>query len=199
VLMLNTEINRYLETIKIICPEIQKAELTKFGQTLTVTHLSEKDVYLEAGVLQPHMGFIISGLVRSFYVDQRGEEKTVRFIKELDYATHYTAFISKKPGSYSFQCLELTIMVNISLEAMQHAYEKIPSVQKYGRIMAEEILKMQQARIESFLFGDAEKRYLDFMEKDPSLFNRVTLSHLCSYLGIQRQHLTRIRQKIARG
>ncbi len=145
------------------------------------------------------MGFIISGLVRSFYVDQRGEEKTVRFIKELDYATHYTAFISKKPGSYSFQCLELTIMVNISLEAMQHAYEKIPSVQKYGRIMAEEILKMQQARIESFLFGDAEKRYLDFMEKDPSLFNRVTLSHLCSYLGIQRQHLTRIRQKTARG
>jgi CRP-like cAMP-binding protein len=145
------------------------------------------------------MGFIISGLVRSFYVDQRGEEKTVRFIKELDYATHYTAFISKKPGSYSFQCLEPTIMVNISLEAMQHAYEKIPSVQKYGRIMAEEILKMQQARIESFLFGDAEKRYLDFMEKDPSLFNRVTLSHFCGYLGIQRQHLTRIRQKIARG
>lgn len=197
--MLDTEIKRYLETIKTICPEIQKAELTTFGQTLTVTHLSEKDVYLAAGVLQPHMGFIISGLVRSFYVDQKGEEKTVRFIKELDYATHYTAFISKKPSSYSFQCLEPTIMVNISFEAMQHAYEKIPSVQKYGRIMAEEILKMQQARIESFLFGDAEKRYLDFMAKDPSLFNRVTLSHLCSYLGIQRQHLTRIRQKIARG
>ncbi|MCA4899943.1 MAG: Crp/Fnr family transcriptional regulator [Bacteroidota bacterium] len=196
---LNAEISQYLNSIKRICPEISKADLSAFGKTLSVTHLAQKDIYIHADLVQSHMGYIITGLIRSFYVDQKGDEKTVRFIKEDDYVTHYTAFISKKPSSYTFQCLEPTVIVNISFEAMQQSYVQSASMQKYGRIMAEEILKMQQARIESFLFGDAEKRYLDFLAKDPSLFNRVTLSHLCSYLGIQRQHLTRIRQKIAHG
>jgi DNA-binding MarR family transcriptional regulator len=56
---------------------------------------------------------------------------------------------------------------------------------------------MQQRRIESFLFENAETRYLDFIKENPDLFNRVSLSYLASYLGIERQSLTRIRKKLA--
>jgi DNA-binding MurR/RpiR family transcriptional regulator len=58
-------------------------------------------------------------------------------------------------------------------------------------------LKIQQKRIEGFLFDNAETRYLDFIEENPDLFNRVSLSYLASYLGIERQSLTRIRKKLA--
>ncbi|MCP1660690.1 hypothetical protein J2T37_001646 [Neisseria perflava] len=34
------------------------------------------------------------------------------------------------------------------------------------------------------------------MQKQPDLFRRLSLSDLCSYLGIQRQHLTRIRKNL---
>jgi CRP/FNR family transcriptional regulator len=53
-------------------------------------------------------------------------------------------------------------------------------------------------RIESFLFETAEQRYLEFMSENPDLYHRVSVSHLSSYLGIERQTLTRIRQKLAR-
>jgi DNA-binding MarR family transcriptional regulator len=55
---------------------------------------------------------------------------------------------------------------------------------------------MQQKRIESFLFENAETRYLEFVQENPDLFNRVSLSHLASFLGIERQSLTRIRKKL---
>jgi len=58
-------------------------------------------------------------------------------------------------------------------------------MERYGRLIAEEILKRQQARIESFIFQTTEKRYTDFTERNPTLFNTVSLSHLCSYLGIE--------------
>jgi CRP-like cAMP-binding protein len=77
-------------------------------------------------------------------------------------------------------------------------YQQSPKFERYGRLIAEEILKRQQTRIESFIFQTAEERYLDFMKQHPALFNRISLSHLCSYLGIERQSLTRIRQKLAR-
>ena len=65
-------------------------------------------------------------------------------------------------------------------------------------IIPEEVLKMQQRRIERFLFDNAENRYLNFVNEYPDLFNRVSVSYLASYLGIERQSLTRIRKKLAR-
>ncbi len=70
-------------------------------------------------------------------------------------------------------------------------------MERYGRLVAEEVLKIQQKRIESFLFETAEDRYIKFINEDPDLFNRVSISHLCSYLGIERQTLTRIRKKLS--
>ena len=64
--------------------------------------------------------------------------------------------------------------------------------------MAEAVLKSQQKRIESFLFETAEERYLNFVNDHADIFNRISLSQLSTYLGIERQSLTRIRQKLAR-
>lgn len=51
----------------------------------------------------------------------------------------------------------------------------------YGYLVAEEILKRQQARIKSFVFQIGEGRDLDFTMRQKSLFKRISLSHLCSF------------------
>lgn len=192
------EIKIFLNSVGSICPELTEQELTLFSEKLSVNTFQKKEIFIQSGQVQQSVGFIVSGLIRSYFVDDNGNEKTVRFYAEKDYATHYTAFITQQPCKYTFQCLEETTLVLLSFQNMHWAYKKFPSFEKYGRLVAEEILKMQQQRIESFLFQTAEERYLDFMKQHPDLNNRVSLSHLCSYLGIERQTLTRIRQKLAR-
>jgi len=81
---------------------------------------------------------------------------------------------------------------------MKEGMAKFSGIELFGRMMAENILKMQQRRIESFQFLNAEQRYLEFIRESPELFNRISLSHLSTYLGIQRPSLSRIRKKIAR-
>lgn len=81
---------------------------------------------------------------------------------------------------------------------LNYLKREFPNLDRYGRLIAEEVLKTQQTRIESFLFDNAETRYLDFIKAYPDIFSRVSLSYLASYLGIERQILTRIRQKLAR-
>jgi CRP-like cAMP-binding protein len=164
---------------------------------LTATELNKKEFFIHAGKIQKSIGFITQGLVRAYFVDPDGDEKTVGFYAEGDYATHYPAFITQKPSRYSIQCLEPTTLVCLSFENQQLLYQLSPVYERYGRIIAEEVVKAQQARIESFIFETAEERYLHFMKNKAGLFNRVSLSHLCSYLGIERQSLTRIRQRIS--
>lgn len=186
-----------LDSIKELCPKLTNDELAHFATKLSIKTLKKKDFFLQAGKTQAALGFITEGLVRSFFVDQHGNEITVGFYAEAEYATHYPAFITRKPSQYSIQCLEPTTFVCLSFEDIQSIYQQVPGFERYGRLVSEEILKQQQTRIESFIFQTAEERYLDFIKRAPTLFNRVSLSHLCSFLGIERQSLTRIRQKIA--
>lgn len=187
----------YILSLKQICPTLTDNELSLFVSKLSFHNLQKKEFFLETGAVQKAIGFITTGLVRSFYVDSAGDEITVGFYQAGDYATHYHSFLTRQPSNYTIQCLEQTDFACLSYEDLQWVYQQSTGFERYGRLVAEEILKRQQARIESFIFQTAEARYLTFIEKHPGLFNRVSLSHLCSYLGIERQTLTRIRQRLA--
>jgi CRP-like cAMP-binding protein len=196
---MNQAIDIYLNSVKTLCPRLTGEEIEYFKMGLRVTELKPKHFFLHANSIQQEIGYVFTGLLRAFYVDENGNEITVNFIPENRYATHYSAFISKTPSKYYFQCLEPTILVTLSFEYIQSGYEKFSNIERYGRLVAESVLKFQQKRIESFLFETAEQRYLDFIQENQNLFNRISLSHLSSFLGIDRQTLTRIRQKLARG
>jgi len=170
---LNLAIDTYLNSVKSLCPRLSGEELEYFKIGLKITKLQPKHFFIHANSLQQEIGYVYTGLLRAFYVDENGNEITVNFITENRYATHYSAFISKTPSKYYFQCLEPTILVTLSFEHIQSGYEKYSNIERYGRLVAESVLKFQH--------------------------NRISLSHLSSFLGIERQTLTRIRQKLAKG
>lgn len=86
----------------------------------------------------------------------------------------------------------------LSYQHIQVGYNQFAGLERYGRLIAEEVLKMLQKRVESFQFETAEIRYLNFISQHPALFNRISLTHLASFLGIERPSLSRIRSNIAR-
>ena len=195
---MNQAIDTYLKSVKSLCPRLSGEEIEYLKIGLRVKELKPKHFFIHANSIQQEIGYVFTGLLRAFYVDENGKEITVNFIPESRYATHYSAFISRTPSKYYFQCLEPTILVTLSYQHIQDGYEKYSNIDRYGRLVAESVLKFQQKRIESFLFETAEQRYLDFVKDNQSLFNRVSLSHLSSLLGIERQTLTRIRKRLAK-
>jgi CRP-like cAMP-binding protein len=190
-------IRTYLESVESLCPGVTDTELNFLESRLSVSEYKSRHTYISADTIQDEIGFVHRGLLRAFFVDSKGNEITVNFAREKGCATHYSAFISKTPSRYSFQCMEPSVIVSLTYEHIQEAYERYPVMERYGRLMVEQVLKSQQKRIEGFLFATAESRYLEFVRENPDLFNRVSLSHLASYLGIERQTLTRIRQRLA--
>lgn len=193
---METAIEAYLESYKQICNKITEEELLYIGKRLTISEFKTKQYYLKAGQVQTSIGYVVSGLMRSFYIDEKGNEITIAFIKENEYATDFGAFIRQKPSKYYLQCLEPSIVVNLPYIVMQEGYDLYKNIERYGRLVTEEVLVQQQTRLESFLFEKAEERYLNFIKRSPGLFNRISLTYLSSYLGIERQSLSRIRKLI---
>jgi CRP/FNR family transcriptional regulator, anaerobic regulatory protein len=191
------EIEKYISSVKKICPEITEQEIEYLTKGLSIKTFEPKHFYIQANTIQKNIGFVYNGLLRAFYIDNDGKEITIRFVQENGFATDYSSFIQQTDSKYYFQCLEKTTLVNIPYEHIQNGYKHYPLLQKYGRVIAEEIIKGLQNRIESFQFYNAEERYLNFVKNSPTLFNRVSLSYLSTYLGIERPSLSRIRKKLA--
>lgn len=189
-------IQKYLDSYKIVCPSLTDEELNFIAERTTISELKNKTFYLKKDQVQNEMSFLYQGLLRSFYIDEKGSEITIQFIKEGEYIADYSAFITQKPSKFYIQCLEPCILVSISFLTIQEAYFRFKNFENYGRKIAEAILVNKQNRIESFLFQNAESRYLNFLKQNPNLINRISITHLCSFLGIERQSLTRIRKKL---
>lgn len=184
-------------SIKSIFPLLSEEEWLFLHEQLELVTLEKGEDFIASGEIQNRLGFVAEGLLRGFYINDKGEEVTTLFTAENGYATHYTALLNREPSKYCFRCLEPSKIVLISLDAMREGYRRFHGLETFGRLIAENILSSQQRRIEGFQFLNAEERYLQFLEENPHLAQRISLSHLSSYLGIQRPSLSRIRKNIA--
>ena len=187
----------YLNSVKELCPKLTKEALEYLADELVNSEIKPKYFYIQANTVQKEIGYVYSGLLRAFYIDGKGNEITVNFIREGNYAGHYTSLDNPKPSKFYFQSIELSVIINISYSHIQSCCDRYPEFEPYIRILVEEGHSSILDRMEGFLFDNAETRYLNFVTKNPDLFNRVSLSDLCTYLGIERQSLTRIRKKLA--
>ena len=189
-------IDAYLQTIFMTCPKLDQEALLYFKQALGIRHLPAKYTVIEEGILQNSISYVATGLIRAYYTNNKGMEVNVSFIKEGDFATHYEALISNTKSKYAFQCIEPTVVIDIPLQHIRDCCDKFPLMERYLRLILEREMCVKQQRIDSFIFNTAEERYLDFITTQPDLFNRLTLTQLSSYLGIERQSLTRIRKRL---
>ena len=190
----HTCFNLFMEHFPLLSPEAK--EFTR--SILILEKYDKKEFLFKSGEVQKEVCYICQGLVRKYYINEKGSEIITGFSSENDYATDYPSFLRQKPSKYHIECLEPSIIVKMPYEKLQEAYRKHKDSEMYGRLVAQKVLTRETDRVESFLFESAEERYLNFIGQNKDIINRISLSHLASYLGIERQSLSRIRSKLAK-
>ena len=186
----------YLNSYKKINPELTTEELDFVKSSISILKLKKKEIYISENELQNSIGFIYSGLIRSYFTNGNGKEINNAFFSEGEFVTDYLSFITQQKTKYTFQCLEDCVIIAISYDTVNTAYNTYKNYANFGRKIAEWALANRTGKYESFLYEDAEQRYLRFLRENKNILNRISLSHLSSYLGIERQSLSRIRSKI---
>jgi CRP/FNR family transcriptional regulator len=157
--------------------------------------IQKGDYFLKAGQPVNEIGFIEKGALRLFYLSD-GKEINNHFFLENDYAVSYLDFLKERSSRYYIQALTDSELITFSSRSLQLAYEKSKNWERFGRIIAESAYATAANRFESFLFLSAKERYLQMINDYPAFLQRIPLYHLSSYLGIERESLSRIRKEI---
>lgn len=152
---------------------------------------------LQQGDVCKYETFVISGMLRTYLVDEKGQEHTMMFSPEDWWAGELSSFTAETPSIYNIQCLEKTEILQISKENMDLLFERLPKMNMYFRILYRNSIIAYNRRVAASLCNTALERYLDFMTKYPHIQQRIPNHLIASYLGIAAQSLSRIRRQAA--
>ncbi|MBX7094706.1 MAG: cyclic nucleotide-binding domain-containing protein [Flavobacteriales bacterium] len=150
------------------------------------TVVSEHDV-------EQWISYVGTGFLRGYFLKE-GIEHTIAFTYSKNYCASLGSFVSRRASKYYIEALSDVVLLSISYDNMQLLYDQFKSVERWGRLAAEEVLtgfEWRQAELMSFT---AEERYQLFVARSPELIAKIPQKYLASYLGMTPETFSRLRK-----
>lgn len=190
-----SEYKYYREQLQRLYPSLSIGLIEELSLDWQVLYFPARSHLIYAGEKQAQAFFIVEGLVRAYYPDVEADV-TVNFIKEGEFATHYTSLEGEMRSAYSFQALEPVVAVTTSYAYLRELCLRRNDAEGLLRRLIEVEYARAFAHLQTFLTRSAEERYRLFLKEFGDILPRISVTDLSSYLGVSRQNLTMIRKRL---
>lgn len=150
---------------------------------------------LEEGDTSNFIGFVVKGSFRLFRVGEDGVEHIMRFAIENWWISDFASFMNGQPATCFIEALEDSELILFTKGNWELLLETMPNFKRMIDNLAAKNFEAHQNRIYSNISESAETRYENFVNKFPSIYNRIPLYMIASFLGLTRETLSRIRKQ----
>lgn len=175
---------------------LSDAQWQQVARIFTVRQAAVHEHLLLPGSTVHEVLFVCQGLLRFYYLNEKGTDSNKAFIAENTFAGPLGASALRLPVIYGVQALEPTTLLVTSFADFTALYDQDPVFDRLGRRLAEWLLMRKELRARSLLQQQAKERYLDFVTNHADLVQRVPQYHIASYLGITEVSLSRLRRSL---
>lgn len=160
---------------------------------IKILSLKKEAVLVREGEYSDKTYYIVNGCARAFYLKD-GKDISDWFAFENDFISSIVSFFNQEPSPHYIELLEDSIVLEIPRAASEGLADKYHDFERLIRIIVTKTMLSHQKRITSMLFQRAEQRYIELLKIYPNITQRVSLTHIASYLGITLETLSRIRR-----
>jgi CRP-like cAMP-binding protein len=164
-----------------------------FTSILKLKKLKKKQYLLQEGDVVRYDYFVNKGCLRTYTIDEKGQEHVVQFSIEDWWTGDMYSFLTQTPARYTIDAIEDTELLCLERNALEELYVKVPKFEKFFRHLLQNAFVSLQERIIGNLSQPADERYCNFVTKYPAMEKRLPLKQIASYLGITPESLSRIR------
>lgn len=147
---------------------------------------------IQAGDYVKYDYFVLSGLLKSWHIDDNGKSHIVLFAMENWWISDPEAFHNQTKATLNVDCLEDSETLYIALENREKLCAEMRKMEYFFRRKTTSGYVASQRRILSLISFNAKERYEYLIQQYPDLIQRVPKSLIASYLGITRETLSRL-------
>lgn len=189
-------INIYLEKLKSNYGfSFPYGLINKFADVFSEITLKKNDVLIRIGDKNSYIFFVVSGILRDYYIDDDGNDVT-RFFTCEGGICGGESLISNEPSVVCTKALENCILLRCLVSDFKKIIVSCSEATKAYIWLLESSLAYKIHRENSFLIKSAAERYIDFKRENPDIEKRVNQKYIASYLGITPVSLSRIRRAL---
>jgi CRP-like cAMP-binding protein len=176
---------------------LNQQQIDLISKKTSVLELPKDSYFSEAGKVAQQVGFVLEGVMRVCYYNNKGEEITKYFPVENNLVVDLESFENDICSNVYVQAITNCRILVFSKKDWEELLDTIVGWDAIVHKVISKTLRQKMERISTLVAEDATTRYLTFLKNFPNVINRVPLSYVASYLGITQSSLSRIRKNIS--
>ncbi|MCH7403349.1 Crp/Fnr family transcriptional regulator [Belliella kenyensis] len=165
----------------------------EFVHHCSVVSFSKEEVVKEQNTTERYFYFIIEGSV-GLFLWKENNFVCLDFAFEGQFCSDYMSILTNESTPLQLRALENCRMLRMSKESY-HKITHTPLGSVIRTVAAEASFIDKQLQQIDLLTKTAKQRYEVLLCQFPNIQNRISQSHIASYLGITPQSLSRIRRE----
>ena len=176
--------------------DLNQQQIDLITKKAEMLELRKEEYFSEAGKIAQQVGFVLDGIVRVCYYNNKGEEITKYFIDENNLVVDLESFNNDICSNAYVQAVtDCKILVFSKKDWKELLDIIIPWNSIVNKIISRALIQKVERR-SPLVTEDAATRYLTFLKIYPNAVNRIPLSYVASYLGMTQSSLSRIRKNV---
>jgi len=179
----------------------KSAELSDSERKLCIQYFEpvlypKNRVIEEEGKVPQHLYFVISGFVRLFHYNDKGDEVTTHINCPPGFITSYSNFANQSKSDENLECISECELLRITKSDLDLLIQESSAFKDFSFLVFQQSLSYNEKRAKELATLTAEQRYLKLMDEHPELLHNVPMQYIASFLGMNPKSLSRIRKQI---
>lgn len=171
-------------------------EIEFFVSRLKPKSIRSGEFLIRAGDVCKYESFITRGCLKAYLESDDGVEHILDFLIEEWWADDLYSFLSQTPSKSFIKAIEDTEVLQISKDDLETLYQKIPTLERFFRLLFQRAYISQREQINQMLSVPAEERYIQFLKQKPYALKRFQQKDIASYLGVTPQFFSTLKKKV---
>lgn len=180
--------------LKAIIPSLNDG-LEEFLDLFEEKKFKKKTFLAKKGEYSKQIAFIVSGVLRAYYSNNKGEEYNKTFFTENRFVGAYSSLVTGEKNLIDIDCLTDCNLLVADFREITKLYDQYPKIERLARVLAEQFFVRKEKREIELVTLEAKERYAIFQGEHPQLEQLIPQYHIASYLGISPTQLSRIRRQ----
>ena len=175
---------------------LNSSEIEILKEKMNFKTYKKGELLVKQNTVCKSVNFIVSGCVKSSYLDQKGVEHVMFFAVKNWWAGDLGSFYSQTPANYNVACLEETEVICINYSSLEEIYRFIPKMERFFRILVQNAYVSLQTKMIQHKSLSTKERYLIFQKNYADIEQRVPQYLIASYLGVTKEFFSKMKKEL---
>lgn len=188
--MFNTQFEHFIYR-RVKSP--RKQDVQEIHSIFSEESLEKGFLFKERDTIIKNLGFLVGGSVRSYFVNEKGDEITEEILQENNFISDIISVRTAEKSPVIIEALENSVVLIAPMNRVWDLLDRNLTfnilIREYIGDRSMELVKRHQL----FLNGTSKERYRYLIQSNPALLEKFPLKYIASMIGVTPTQLSRIR------